>query len=263
MHDSGTDNTEGRTERDRALFDSIAHQYMQKDLAPSSRIARRQRLIQTLKPCAALLARQPNVLEVGCGAGFSADYLRSHYMSYTGIDYSEELIRYACANFRDSNVAFHAVDFHCYETTARYDIIMMIGVLHHMTDIDSVLHKCKSLLNPGGYLVANEPQPDNPLIHGMRRLRAKLDSGYSAEQEELTSAFVIGEYEKAGFREVASVSQGYISTPFAEVVLKPQFLFHPLSKVACGFDRFVESKGASRVSRLAWNTIVYGKNVVP
>lgn len=260
MRDRDTTDPTGRVERDKALFDSIARHYTLKDLTPSSRIARRQRLRRTLKPCAALLTEKPAVLEVGCGAGFSADYLRSEFSSYTGLDYSENLIRHAQATFSESNVTFCAADFHHYETDAKYDVILMIGVLHHMTDIQSVLQKCRSLLTAGGYLVVNEPQPDNPLIHGMRRLRAKIDSTYSAEQDELSSTFLIGEYEKAGFRDVAAIPQGYLSTPFAEVVLKPQLVFHPLARIACRFDLLLENRRIPGLARLAWNTIVYGRN---
>src|SRR5207237_823531 len=67
--------------------------YCAKDLAPSSRVARQQRLRQTLR-CLPV-GRDISVLEVGCGAGFTASYLEGMYREYVGVDYAEELIAYA------------------------------------------------------------------------------------------------------------------------------------------------------------------------
>lgn len=249
-----------RARRDQALFDSIARTYCRKDLVESSRTARRHRLLRTLAPGATCGAEKPDILEVGCGAGFSAQYLRGRYRTYTGLDYSRELIQHARDRFESDDTHFHAEDFYDYEATARYDTIMMIGVLHHMTDKQTVLRKCLSLLKPGGRLVANEPQPDNPLIHFMRRGRARVDNSYSAEQEELSADFLIDEYEKAGFIDVGSIPQGILSTPLAEVTLKPQFLFGPVSKLACTFDTYIENRHPGLIRKLAWNTIVFGTN---
>ena len=59
--------------QDRQLFNDIAEHYCGKDRTESSRVARRHRLRQTLELVPLDNAR--TVLEVGCGAGFSADYL--------------------------------------------------------------------------------------------------------------------------------------------------------------------------------------------
>lgn len=253
-------NTGDRARRDQALFDSIARTYCRKDLVESNRTARRHRLLRTLDPSATSRAEKPDILEIGCGAGFSAQYLRGYYRTYTGLDYSRELIQHARERFESDDTHFLAENFHDYESTNRYDIIIMIGVLHHMNDKQSVLRKCLSLLKPGGSLVANEPQPDNPFIHFMRRVRARVDSGYSAEQEELTAGFLINEYEKAGFINVGSIPQGIFSTPLAEVTMNPQFLFAPVSKLACAFDMYFENRHPGLIRKLTWNTIVYGTN---
>ncbi len=50
------------------------------------------RLVQTLCHCRRNTG-DLDILEVGCGAGFAAEYLSGFYRSYTGIDHSEELIQ--------------------------------------------------------------------------------------------------------------------------------------------------------------------------
>ncbi len=63
----------GRESRDQALFERVAADYHRKDLLPAHRRARRHRLMQTLRSVE--LPADCSILEVGCGAGFAADYL--------------------------------------------------------------------------------------------------------------------------------------------------------------------------------------------
>ena len=81
-----------RESNDKKLFDDIAVNYVKKDLTTYCRVARKLRLVQSLKGI-----KQPikKILEVGCGAGFSVEYLKGKFINYTGVDYSENLIKYA------------------------------------------------------------------------------------------------------------------------------------------------------------------------
>lgn len=167
------DTTE-RVSRDRALFDRIASSYARKDLYEPSRIARQVRLWQTIG--ATTPGPDVDILEVGCGAGFAAQYLRGRVATYTGIDYSEELIRFAGELDLGPDVQFHPVDLHEWRPSHPYDVIFAIGVLHHMPDIPRALAAIKSMLKPGGQLVVNEPQPANVIFHWLRKLRAMVDT---------------------------------------------------------------------------------------
>ena len=95
-----------REDNDKKLFDNIASQYVKKDLTSYCRISRKLRLIQSIKDI-----KQPikNILEVGCGAGFSAEYLKGKFIKYTGIDYSENLIKYAIEHNNEIDVHFQLV----------------------------------------------------------------------------------------------------------------------------------------------------------
>ncbi|MFQ5760663.1 MAG: hypothetical protein ACE5HM_06785, partial [Acidiferrobacterales bacterium] len=68
MDEAGID----RKERDRRLFDSIAHRYVRKDMLPAQIAARRYRLRRTISRAGNSPKRK--ILEVGCGAGFAARY---------------------------------------------------------------------------------------------------------------------------------------------------------------------------------------------
>ena len=247
----------GRELTDREHFDAIAEQYGAKDLAPSCRPARRRRLERTI---AAIPGDQHDrVLEVGCGAGYGARYLRGRFRHYTGIDHSRRLIEFATANNSAEGVRFEASSISEYDPPRPFDLILMIGVLHHLEDAASSLQTMARWLKPGGWIVANEPSPANPVVHATRVVRERLDRSYSSEQEEISAADMRSLLEGAGLVDVTLTAQGFASTPFAEVVLKPFVIMAPLARVACAVDGAIEKASWSRLKTLSWNLIGCGR----
>ena len=249
--------TEERASRDQALFDRIASRYAKKDLYPASRIARQLRLRRTVD-----FAGHPadvDILEIGCGAGFAVPYLCGRFGTYTGIDYSAELIAYASQLETGPGVVFEAADLYAWRPGNTYDVIIAIGVLHHMPDIPLAMSMMWSMLKPGGCLVVNEPQPANLVFHWLRKLRALIDTSYSGEQEELAENALVSYFNQAGFEQIRTRAQGLLSTPFAEVRLRPHTLAHPLSALACRADTWLEDHFDQILKTLAWNIIVTGR----
>lgn len=251
------DHNEDRTRRDRALFDRIASQYARKDTYGPSMTARRARLFRTIG--AASCKPDLDLLEVGCGAGYAARYLHGRYRSYTGIDHSDELIRFALSENRLPGAEFYSADLYDWKPARNFDLVFAIGVLHHLPDIGSAMTIMRSVLRPGGFLVVNEPQPANVLFHWLRRFRARLDPSYSVEQEELEAQTLIRVFESANLRQITALPQGLFSTPFAEVMLKPALLAVPVSALACMADGFLEDTMPHTLKRFSWNLIVKGQ----
>jgi len=243
-----------QADADRALFNRISESYSAKDLSPTARPARRERLIRTLA-ATRLQLDGGDLLEIGCGAGFSVDYLDSDWSRFVGIDYSERLIGIARQRHPGDAVEFHATSLEAFETGDRFDLIFLIGVLHHMDDPAGNLDRMFNRLKPGGWLAMNEPQNGNPLIGGLRRLRKSLDASYSEDQATLGYVEMKTLLAAAGFTDIQLQPQGYFSTPFAEVPLKPAFLFTPLSHLAISLDRLLDKAPAAGLRRLSWNLI--------
>ncbi len=247
-----------RSRAEKAHFDSIASKYAKKDIFPPSRITRKLRVRQTVSGIDSV--NTCDILEVGSGAGYASEYLKGMYKTFTGIDFSGGLVDLARSIHKDPDVKFIEVDLYKYNPEKKFDIIIIIGVLHHMVDIPLSLKVCKDLLNPGGVIIVNEPQDSNILVRGVRKLRSKFDKTYSSDQEELNRKELVGLFYDAGYSEISARPQGFFSTPFAEVLMRPVFIFLPLSWIAGLIDRAIEKTIGKIVPGLSWNIIVRGKN---
>ena len=248
---------DSRQTRDRTLFDGVAERYCRKDLAPASRRARRERLERTVRWVP--LSSRTRLLEVGCGAGFTAIYLSGRYRTYVGIDQSGKLIELARRHNAVPGAEFHAVGAASFRPEGRFDVVLMIGVLHHMERPGELLPHLVDLLVPGGWLVVNEPQSANPLIRAARRVRKRLASDYSEEQDQLSETQLRKLFEGAGLADVRLVPQGFFSTPFAEVMLRPASLARLLVAPACAADRLLEDALRPLMRAASWNLVAVGR----
>lgn len=238
---------------DRELFDSIAKEYTEKDLIAYCAVARKLRLDRTLKNIAKPI---PWLFEVGCGAGFSAKYLRGDYQHFIGLDYSEKLIEFAKNYNSFENTTFVCENIKDYNSEQTFDVIFMIGVLHHIPEAQKVIEGLKPLLNKDGVIVVNEPQKGNPVIGLLRSARKFLDSNYSSDQIEFSAAELRELFLRAGYS-IKTSPQGVFSTPLAETKVFPNWIGSPLSCLFKYIDPVAENLlSALGLSRLAWNIVL-------
>jgi 2-polyprenyl-3-methyl-5-hydroxy-6-metoxy-1,4-benzoquinol methylase len=242
---------------DRSLFNRIAATYCDKDLFEPCRVARQLRLEQTIR-CVPIDGGI-ELLEIGCGAGFTARYLAGTYSEYVGIDYADAMIERARTIQRVPHARFEAASVRAFDTRRRFDVILWIGVLHHLNDLAGSLANIVRLLKPGGWLVANEPQPANRVAHGLRLLRKRLDRKYSDDQRELTANELRAALQQANLTDIRIVPQGWFSTPFAEVPIGPRPLTLPVARLACWLDRLLARAPHGITRRLSWNLIAAGR----
>ena len=237
-----------RESDDKKLFDNIAVNYVKKDLTPYCRIARKLRLVQSLKGM-----KQPikNILEVGCGAGFSVKYLKGKFVNFTGVDYSENLIKYAKKYNSYTGVNFECLNVNDFNPEIKFDVVLMIGVLHHMPEPEKVIKSLSRILN--------EPQAGNPLIGLLRKIRKKIDDNYSTDQVEFTEDEINSIFKKCG-HETKTFAQGVLSTPLAESRILPGFIGIPLVWIAVILDPIIEKLlSILFLKKLTWNIVVHAR----
>ena len=199
------------------------------------------------------------LLEPGCGAGFSVGYFREVFTGYLGVDYSRELVELARGRILDDRVRFETKDIRDLNEDGKFDVVVMIGVLHHIDAMEEVMEVLVRQLKPGGWLVSNEPQGANPMVSGLRTLRARLDEGFSEDQIEVSEEQMKKLYLDAGLTNLLVAPQGIFSTPFAEVPMRPQWLISAMATIAVGADRIFESLPSSLLKGISWNLVVAGQ----
>lgn len=103
-----------------------------------------------------------DIIEVGCGAGWLCPTL-AQYGKVTATDFAEEVV--ARAQQRMPDVKFVAGDFMALDFGVnRFDVVVTLEVLAHVSDQEAFVAKLASLLKPGGRLILatqNRPVLEN------------------------------------------------------------------------------------------------------
>jgi 2-polyprenyl-6-hydroxyphenyl methylase/3-demethylubiquinone-9 3-methyltransferase len=97
------------------------------------------------------------MLDIGCGGGILSEPLARLGAQMVGADPSRENIAVASAHAQESGVA---VDYRA--TTAedlaaageRFDVVLAMEVVEHVTDVDAFVAACASMVKPGGLMIA-------------------------------------------------------------------------------------------------------------
>lgn len=242
---------------EKDLFDLISKRYDLKDHYIVSSRARKARLLSSISYNDFF---NKDILEIGCGAGHSLKYIPNTFKSFTGIDFSDKLIELARKNYsgEQSNVCFYplsAEDF-ASATSEKFDLIFMIGVLHHISEIDNFLNSLKSLCHKDSIIVFNEPTSGNLLISILRKLRKKVDLSYSDNQIFFTTHQLEKFFANSEFTIIELKNQGFLSTPFAEVMLRPAIIFYPICLIALLIDSIMSKLPYTLTKLFCWNTVI-------
>jgi len=111
-----------------------------------------------VKMVADLHLDSPNVLEIGCDLGATLLEIKNHIPNANiyGTDLnpaSVKLASYFLDDVRINNIEEYDLDF----DGIKFDAIIFGDVLEHLRNPEGALEFCKSILNPGGVIVASIP----------------------------------------------------------------------------------------------------------
>jgi cyclopropane-fatty-acyl-phospholipid synthase len=95
-----------------------------------------------------------HVLEIGPGWGAWFEYAARRGVKCTGLTISKESANYLQRRAAELGHDWSVIDcdFLAYETTQKYDAIVIMGVIEHLPQYGPVLRKFASLLKPGGLI---------------------------------------------------------------------------------------------------------------
>lgn len=125
---------------------------------------------RTLQRVQALLSKEHEVLEIGCGTGTTALRLAPATRRLVATDISEQMIAIAgekLASQPTPQLQFRLADADAPVTEqSAYDVVLAFNLLHLVTDLAQALSSASDALKPGGLLISKTPclNEMNPLI---------------------------------------------------------------------------------------------------
>jgi SAM-dependent methyltransferase len=131
------------------------YEYSQRDGAESPHDERRMTIIADLL-ASRLPRREARILDVGCASGRLLANLRDRgFENVTGLDPSPVC---AATALRMYGIAVHGMTLAELGVTGeRFDVVILVGVLEHLNDLDEALHHLRALLRPGGLVYLEVP----------------------------------------------------------------------------------------------------------
>ncbi len=164
------------------------------------RFERERRLLREARPDGL-----GSVLSLGCGRGLFETLLAADAERVLGIDVSPESIEAARARAAElgvANVAFERRDIADFAFEERFDTIVCVGFLHHLSDADglALLQRMRRHLAPGGLVHTQDPNADGVLRKvGRVVLGHRYDTYHSADERELVPGRVRDAFLAAGY----------------------------------------------------------------
>lgn len=147
--------------------------------------------------------RIERVLDVGCGAGGTARFLRSRGATQLdGIELVAEAAALAEQHF--DRVLVGSVEERLDDLEGPYDAILCLDLLEHLADPYAVLARLRQLVRPGGYLLVSLPNARNVML--VKDLLLKGTFGYTKHGHRdwthlrwFTRKDAVAAFDEAGF----------------------------------------------------------------
>ena len=144
-----------------------------------------------------LLPRPPaHVLDVGCGTGWTSEFLAQAGYRVTGLDISTAMIEASRRLRKHAGLDFIAGDFESMDFNQAFDAVLFFGSLHHSENPEAALVSCHKALKDGGVIVLMEPGEG----HEEAETSQKYAGEYGLTERSLPPSVLCPMLSKAGFR---------------------------------------------------------------
>ena len=137
-------------------------------------------------------------LEFGAGTGLLSFFLKDRLASVTLMDTSKEMLEMAeskltAADHDRIKTVYFDLEKQEYEGD-NFNIIFSQMVMHHITDVKSILRKFNKMLSPGGYLAIADLYTEDGSFHG-----PEVDVHHGFEPDIMAS-----QLKELGFEQIAA-----------------------------------------------------------
>lgn len=205
---------DGRIDRQKKHFDSIAERYEQARQHPNHLCLKDLIWSEFLGDSLSQLPATVRVLEPMCGfadgKAILSDYVDGQ-IDYHGFDYSTEVVTRLKANHPEVNV--WQQDVSTFSSDDQYDIIILLGGLHHVPHIaGDVVKRLSERLSDTGIFISLEPTHGNRLFQSVREWIYRRNSLFDEQTERAFSvAELRGFFESSGLEPSTIIYPGLLA----------------------------------------------------
>lgn len=178
--------------------------------------------------------KELSVFEIGCADGVVLreiyETFRSNFSYFLGIDLSPKMIEVASRENSDTGIVFKTRDE--YYDTKRYDVVVEVGVINYVLDVEREMTYAHSALKDGGHYICSLAGTDS-FLHRVKPGEKGYNNflSYADYESLLRKHFEIQEIIPVGFFvpflwRIPALAR--IVQPIVEGILKPLTpnLFH-------------------------------------
>jgi SAM-dependent methyltransferase len=203
-----------RTERQREHFNKVAATYHRARQNRNHLLLKELMWREFFRDKNELKKSGLRVLEAMCGFADGQEILEHHLgvpVHYEGFDYSDTVV--AALHERRPELAVWQANVEKFESDRTYDLVLLIGGLHHVPDAASgVVRRLAACLRSGGWFINLEPTHGNRLF---QRIRERIYERNTLFDEETERAFPVEEllamFANAGLTPVDVMYPGLLS----------------------------------------------------
>ena len=152
---------------------------------------------------------EDNILELGTGPGHTTVSLAKEGYKFTSIDTDKEVLKTTAARLAYDkvlpNVKFYIMDATCLKfSNDSFKSIIVINVLHHVTEVEKLLLEAERVLCPKGKIIISDfNEEGQEIIDSVHRKEGRSHDHPIADQEQIRSFFdekgyKIEEFESTG-----------------------------------------------------------------
>jgi SAM-dependent methyltransferase len=175
------------------------------------------------------------ILDVGCGDGSISLPYASEAAELTLLDFSPVMLAVAARNAASAppgKVRIVEGDLMSYDDGVDYDLVLCLGVLAHLSSLESAMRRLASFVREGGQLVVHFNDCDRPLGFlnwWLGRWRPGSHSTYAIQR--LSGRRVISAGARCGLVQVASLRYSFLVPGMGRL---PQRFLHAIEVATVG-----------------------------
>lgn len=98
------------------------------------------------------ISASDDVLDIACGSGYGSEILASKARSVTGVDCDPVTIKYAGRHHKKKNINFKTSAIEKFNPKRKFDKIISVETIEHLTDPEGYMKKARGWLKPGGQI---------------------------------------------------------------------------------------------------------------